>query len=214
MKKILRVLLSLSLCVLMFAGFSVGSFATNAKDEATPEIFVDPGKNVSLYVGQTIDVTVSTNCNGRLSISIFENGTCEVDAFYGTDTCVFHITGLKPGTMQFPVSVTSNGQTVSETILVTVVDPPVLPAADITVIMNYKDVDQLNTPNAASWLSTNTRVATIDTYTGKITAVGKGKSVVAAFNSDGEVITTFNVEVHYSFWQMLIRIFLFGWIWY
>ena len=53
----------------------------------------------------------------------------------------------------------------------------------------------------------------IDPATGKLTATGIGTATITATTADNRTETC-TVTVQYAWWQKLIRIFLFGWIWY
>lgn len=66
------------------------------------------------------------------------------------------------------------------------------------------------------WISTDKDVATVD-KDGNITAVGMGKARVIAVVTDENGIVHkagCRVEVELTWWQWLIYIFLFGWMWY
>lgn len=93
-----------------------------------------------------------------------------------------------------------------------------------SVSMNYKDTTTI-TPSinadagvkyTISYSSSDTGVAQVDAN-GKVTATGKGNATITVTVTDeyGNTVTdTCNVEVKYTFWQWLIVIVLFGWIWY
>ena len=49
---------------------------------------------------------------------------------------------------------------------------------------------------------------------GKLTTVGEGTATVTATDPETNETVRCEVTVKYSFVQILIRIFLFGWIWY
>lgn len=86
-----------------------------------------------------------------------------------------------------------------------------------SVSMNYKSTKTLNaTVKGASgvkpiWSTSNPKVATVD-ENGNVTAVGRGSAEITA--SYGNYSDTCKVNVDYSFGQWLIKILLFGWIWY
>lgn len=66
------------------------------------------------------------------------------------------------------------------------------------------------------WISTDRDVATVD-HKGTVTAVGRGATRIVALVTDGNgnvrrAMCT--VEVEFTWWQWLIYLFLFGWIWY
>ena len=82
--------------------------------------------------------------------------------------------------------------------------------------MIYKQTEKLAvTPANAkvTWSSTNDTVAKVDDKNGTVTAVGRGTAVITATRADGAKAEC-AVKVRYTLWQWLIRIFLFGWIWY
>ncbi len=63
----------------------------------------------------------------------------------------------------------------------------------------------------------NPNIVSIDENTGKITAVGKGETDVSCTvtSPDGSSYTqTYHITVSYTWWQMIINILLFGWLWY
>lgn len=82
-------------------------------------------------------------------------------------------------------------------------------------IVNYKCSAKLPyTPDSkiVRCYSLNPDIVTIDYY-GNMSgvAVGKGKVMVCFENNQ---VATYNVSVEYAWWQWLIRIFLFGFLWY
>lgn len=103
--------------------------------------------------------------------------------------------------------------------------PPVKPTVSVDDIsMNYKSTAKLNPVIKADsgvkytvkYESSNNSVATVDNN-GNIYAAKKGSSVITCTVTDeyGNVATdTCNVSVSYTWWQWIIKIVLFGWIWY
>ena len=63
-----------------------------------------------------------------------------------------------------------------------------------------------------TWESSDENVATIDSD-GNVTIVSVGTVTFIATDAEGGTSTK-TVEVRYTWWQWLIRIFLFGWLWY
>lgn len=64
--------------------------------------------------------------------------------------------------------------------------------------------------------SSNTKVATVD-MNGKVTGVGKGSTKITCTVTDefgNSLSNTCSVTVNYTFWQVIIKYVLFGWIWY
>ena len=83
--------------------------------------------------------------------------------------------------------------------------------------IDYKDSETLKVTTSykdgLTWSSSNTKVATVDSN-GKITTTGRGNAVITASSPDGSVSDSCNVKVSYKWWQWIIVIVLFGWIWY
>lgn len=83
--------------------------------------------------------------------------------------------------------------------------------------IDYKDSATLKATTSykdgLTWSSSNTKVATVDAN-GKITTKGNGNAVITASSADGSVSDSCNVKVSYKWWQWIIVIVLFGWIWY
>lgn len=92
------------------------------------------------------------------------------------------------------------------------------------VSLNYKKSTTINPQIDAddgvectvTYTSSDPKVATVD-ENGKVTANGKGEATITCTVTDqyGNVVSdTCNVKVDYTWWQWIIRIVLFGWIWY
>ncbi len=65
-----------------------------------------------------------------------------------------------------------------------------------------------------TWDTDNHRIAEIDPETGELTIHRVGTvTIIATSKETGETVK-FQMEIEYLWWQELIRIFLFGWIWY
>lgn len=91
---------------------------------------------------------------------------------------------------------------------------------DITessVSLRYKGSKNLNVVYApgydVTYESSNTKVAIVDSN-GKVTAVGKGTATITASIPDLDVSDSCVVNVKLTWWQWIIKIVLFGWIWY
>lgn len=77
----------------------------------------------------------------------------------------------------------------------------------------YLQNETLTANYAATWQSDNDAVVKVDPASGKLTACGVGTAKITAATDDGQ--TDFcTVTVRYAWWQWLIRVFLFGWLWY
>ncbi len=77
----------------------------------------------------------------------------------------------------------------------------------------YHQKETMTADDTVTWQSDNDAVVKIDPATGKLTATGTGTATITATADDGRTATC-TVTVQYAWWQWLIRIFLFGWIWY
>ena len=84
--------------------------------------------------------------------------------------------------------------------------------SDKKLKMTYKSTDYLTAGARVTWSSSDTSIVTVD-EDGNLTAVGRGEATITATAWDGRTATC-EVTVRYSFWQILILLFLFGWIWY
>ena len=93
-----------------------------------------------------------------------------------------------------------------------------MPALPESLRLRYKDTAIL-TPvqeteeQAFVWTSSDPKVVTVD-RDGKLTATGNGLAVVTCTSADGTFSDVCEVTVHFTFWQVLIELFLFGWLWY
>ncbi len=81
--------------------------------------------------------------------------------------------------------------------------------------LDYKITDySFNTDGGKiTWTSDNSKVLTVNAN-GSINYKGRGTTTVTAKDAAGNVVATTNVTVKYVWWQWLIVILLFGWIWY
>lgn len=64
-----------------------------------------------------------------------------------------------------------------------------------------------------TWTSDNPEIATVD-QNGLIHGVKRGETTVRYTSEDGVYTGVCKVSVQYNFWQWLIIVFCFGWIWY
>ena len=90
-----------------------------------------------------------------------------------------------------------------------------------SIKIDYKSTRQLSaalSPSNAEntnvvWSSSDETIVTVD-QNGTIYGVKKGEAVIACASQDGNTVAECTVKVTYSFRQWLIRILLFGWLWY
>ena len=94
------------------------------------------------------------------------------------------------------------------------VDPT--PAVEYkTIHLNYKDTYTINTDgfSAAAYLTEDDSVVSVDTD-GKVRANGTGSAEIHVYDSDSNLRIIYTFDVEYSWWQWILIIVLFGWIWY
>ena len=92
--------------------------------------------------------------------------------------------------------------------------PPVLDKTSVSLI--YKESEVLKSSEPVVWSSSNDKVAKIDKVddkTGVLTITGEGVATITATTQDGRTATCV-VMAKYAWWQVLIRIFLLGFLWY
>ena len=87
--------------------------------------------------------------------------------------------------------------------------PSVPTITEQNVSLTYKDNMNFNVPVELE--TSNSKVASVSEN--KISAVGAGSADVTATFEDGSVCV-YHVNVSYAWWQWIIIIVLFGWIWY
>ena len=110
--------------------------------------------------------------------------------------------------------------------------PATMPAENVTVtaqwqlaarmpdrelVIYYKSVGRLNTitedPSLIEYTSSDESVVTVD-KDGTYKAVGKGTAVITMHIVGTDIEEHCKITVRYAWWQVLIRIFLLGFIWY
>ena len=110
--------------------------------------------------------------------------------------------------------------------------PATMPAENVTVtaqwqlaarmpdrelVIYYKSVGRLNTitedPSLVEYTSSDESVVTVD-KDGNYKAVGKGTAVITMHIVGTDLEEHCKITVKYAWWQVLIRIFLLGFIWY
>lgn len=89
---------------------------------------------------------------------------------------------------------------------------------DAAVNMDYKSSYTISyetnyAANELTWTSSNEDVVSVD-ENGKLTTNGTGNATITVTSADGRVNETCEVSVKYTWWQWIIVIVLFGWIWY
>ncbi len=88
--------------------------------------------------------------------------------------------------------------------------------ADEVLAMNYKSTIDVATfvdnPKGYSIQSSDTSI--VDVEDGKIVAKKTGVAYLTVNSTDGKTRTNYEITVSYAWWQWIIVILLFGWIWY
>ncbi len=83
-----------------------------------------------------------------------------------------------------------------------------------TIYLNYKDTYSVNNgSDYATYESEDSSIVSVDSN-GKIKANNTGSTIIYAMDEVDANLRMYKVEVDYNFFQWLILIFLFGWIWY
>ena len=174
-------------------GFTVDSLADEIYNGAahTPSVILRrDGK--ALTEGVDYSVSYSSNINAGTATATVTG----VGNFTGTTTATFEIVSS---------DVAATGITLSNTELQ----------------LQYKNTAKLtvtvNPPNATNknvtWTSSNEKAATVD-QNGNVTAKGRGAATITVTVDGTNISDTCNVTVKLAWWQWLIKILLFGWIWY
>ena len=89
---------------------------------------------------------------------------------------------------------------------------------DTSLTLNYKQKAQLSYDSTYPsgelvWTSSNGNVATVDAN-GNVYASGTGSATITVTSTDGKVNESCEISVSYQWWEWIIVIVLFGWIWY
>lgn len=89
---------------------------------------------------------------------------------------------------------------------------------DTSVAMYYKDSYAISyttnyAPESLTWTSSNEDVVTVD-GNGNLTTKGTGSATITVTSADGRVNESCEVSVSYQWWQWIIIIVIFGWLWY
>lgn len=111
--------------------------------------------------------------------------------------------------------VASYGQTIDLSQAVLFGTEVVKTEPDYNVTINYKssaDVAKLLNVSGFDWFSADTSI--VDSYKSTITAGKTGTTYIAGVSADGKTMVNCEVTVNYAWWQWIIIIVLFGWLWY
>lgn len=84
-----------------------------------------------------------------------------------------------------------------------------------TIFLNYKDTYKINVNNFAvlEYVAENDSIVSVDSE-GTVKANSTGISSVYVYDKNYDIREVYTFEVDYTWWQWIIVIVLFGWIWY
>ncbi len=84
-----------------------------------------------------------------------------------------------------------------------------------TIFMNYKDTYKIDVEGfiATRFVAEDDSIVSVDSE-GNVRSNSTGTSDIYVYDSNGDVRVVYTFEVEYTFWQWIIVILLFGWIWY
>ena len=108
---------------------------------------------------------------------------------------------------EVPISFPTETETETET------EAKALTISQTQMQLIYRHKAVLTANDTVTWKSSNDAVVIVDPASGSLYAAGRGTATVTAATEDGRTASC-TVTVRYTFWQWLIRILLFGWIWY
>lgn len=124
------------------------------------------------------------------------------------------VKAIAPGTAVIVVNSRDSNRSTSLSITVTeLVAQPYFSEGNSTTVRykGSKTLGIISSADISSWASDNREVLTVDQH-GTITGLRRGTARVIAIGSNGSA--EISVTVEYVWWQWLIVIFLFGWLWY
>jgi len=170
--------------------------------------------------GKQVAILLEAN-QGVVGYSMLQNNKLtETDPFYYiSDTRPVRLnratspsTGLQGGGSAWFNFLCKSGPGVSMDLVV----GPLLTASPHNLELIYRHgkgmIEALYATGPLTFISENEGVATVD-GSGKVSAHGRGAAIISV--SDGsEISDTVIVTVSYAWWQWIIVIVLFGWIWY
>ena len=191
-----------------FEGTTTATFIIG---KANASLFVVTAIPDQTYTGSAITPTVIVKFNGA-TLAL------------GTDYTVSYSSNISAGTAT--VTITGKGNfTGTKTATFKIVSPDIavtgITLSSTALSLQYKGTSKLTvmvspanaTNKKVTWRSDNEKVATVDAN-GNVTAKGTGTATITATSEDGGHKASCSVTVAYVWWQWLIKILLFGWIWY
>lgn len=161
------------------------------------------------YTGTNITPEITVTFNGTALVkeadyTVEYSSNMAIGTATVTVTGIGNFTGTKTVTFEI-VPVAVNRITLSSQMLTL----PYNSYGKLSVTFNPTDA----TNKKVTWKSSNKSVATVDAY-GNVIATGIGMATITATSQDGGYTAQCTVTVKLAWWQWLIKILLFGWIWY
>ncbi len=88
--------------------------------------------------------------------------------------------------------------------------------ADEALAMNYKSTIDVSTlvDNPKNYTVQSSDISVVEVEEGKITAKKTGTAYLTVTSTDGKTRTNYEITVSYAWWQWIIIVIFFGWIWY
>lgn len=163
---------------------------------------------------------------GENTLTVFSNTVDIEEIPFGTEKDTVFVTGAKngeTGEVELLVSEKDNGKyeqsiMATESELKPGIDDPQnqdQPALNVASLnLQYKATGKLTETTGCSvtWTSSDANIVAVD-QNGNLTAKRKGTATITATAANGNSASC-KVTVNYAWWQWLIKILLFGWIWY
>ena len=202
----------------------------NSGEQRIPTVTLS-ASSVTVKVGKTAEVTRTVNNPDKLNIDVKYGIKDKAIATVTANNGKYIITGVKTGSTVLQATVYEKGTTnvLSKTeIPVTVENNGKVKSVSVSGLdLNYKSTGKLNpkvetegnVKYTVTYKSSDSKVATVDN-SGNVKGVkewGKKTATITCTVTDefGNVVTgKCNVTCGYAWWQWIIGIVLFGWIWY
>ncbi len=225
-----------------FLGWETSSTATSARFTGGEEVTITGG-NITLYAvwekvstpavkptlwcSQTylrldmdyVDMgmaklTINNFGDEEVTISAWTTDDSVVSAYFGEmegSSVVLYIEAERVGDCEITVRLYNGNETVKydeKTIRISVKDDPFE-----HISLNYKDSYKLNPEGFEIMVADSDSSAVSVDNNGRLNANTEGDATVMLIDADGNV-RYYDVTVSYAWWQWIIIIVLFGWIWY
>ena len=189
-----------------FTGTKTVTFGISPADVSAFAIAPIPNQ---VYTGRAITPSISVKFNEKTLIpntdyTVAYTNNTNAGMATVTVTGIGNFTGTKTATFEI-VTIPLNGITLSAETL----ELQYGGYGRLSVTFNPTDA----TNKTITWTSSNPTVATVDS-SGNVTARGSGTATITATTEDGDHTASCIVIVKTVWWQWLIKILMFGWLWY